>query len=214
VGANQSRLTMARFKLLCTLLCALIFSISAIGWILLPDSVQIPVHWGMHGMPDRFGGKLEGLLVCPVIALFIAYSHFLLPREQGGREFVVLKVSTLFGLLLLLAVQSALVLSAMNFPLNVPIIVTTLVGLTFAAIGNYLPKTEPSLVLGGRLSSTMSTPDKARQTLRVVGRLFLVFGILMIIGGFAWSKNAYPLVALILAFVVLVVGVLYRAARN
>jgi immunity protein, SdpI family len=42
---------------------AAMFAATAILWSSSP--AQIPVHWNAYGAVDRYGGKVEGLLVLP-----------------------------------------------------------------------------------------------------------------------------------------------------
>lgn len=47
-------------------------------WPSAPD--QIPVHWGLAGQPDRYGGKFEGLLLLPLLTLGVYLVMLLVPR--------------------------------------------------------------------------------------------------------------------------------------
>src|SRR5262245_57897149 len=65
------------------LVLAALFIAAAASWPHAPD--RIPVHWGISGAPDRFGGKGEGLLVPPLLALGIYLGLLFLPRFDPGR---------------------------------------------------------------------------------------------------------------------------------
>ena len=48
---------------------AVIAAASAWGWSVTEPGEQLPVHWGIDGRPDRFGGRLEAFLAMPLVAL-------------------------------------------------------------------------------------------------------------------------------------------------
>jgi hypothetical protein len=45
---------------------------------------RIPVHWNAAGEVDRYGGRLEGLLLLPAIALVVYLLMLFLPRIDPG----------------------------------------------------------------------------------------------------------------------------------
>ena len=57
----------------------LILALSIWGWIGVGDATQIPVHFGMDGAPDRMGGKLEGFVLLPALALALCGLFALMP---------------------------------------------------------------------------------------------------------------------------------------
>ena len=61
------------------MIVAVMFLASGYAWLLLPDDIQVPLHWGIDGQPDRWGDKTEGLLVMPVIALVTVVMFRLVP---------------------------------------------------------------------------------------------------------------------------------------
>src|SRR5215467_4968660 len=60
------------------LIVVAMFAAAAVVWQNTPDS--IPVHFGLNGEPNRYGGKFEGLLLLPLIALGVLLLLKLLPR--------------------------------------------------------------------------------------------------------------------------------------
>ena len=75
------------------------FVLAAVVWPAAPD--RIPVHWGLSGEPDRYGGKIEGLLLLPLATLGVYLAMLLLPRvdpkranyAQFGGAYTVLRLS-------------------------------------------------------------------------------------------------------------------------
>ncbi|HEX3722855.1 MAG TPA: DUF1648 domain-containing protein, partial [Nitrolancea sp.] len=52
-------------------------------WPTVPS--RIPVHWNASGNVDGYGGKVEGLLLLPAIALGIYLLLLFIPRIDPGR---------------------------------------------------------------------------------------------------------------------------------
>jgi uncharacterized membrane protein len=65
------------------LLIAAMFLASAATWPSAPS--RVPVHWGLNGEPDRYGGRLEGLLLLPLTALGLYLLFHCLPRLDPKR---------------------------------------------------------------------------------------------------------------------------------
>ena len=58
------------------LVMSAMFAAAAWAWPQVPE--RIPVHWGLNGEVDRYGGKFEGLLAIPLTVIGI-YLLMLVP---------------------------------------------------------------------------------------------------------------------------------------
>src|SRR3712207_7440274 len=58
---------------------AVILAAGAYGYSVTDPRQQLPVHWGLDGQPDRFGGRLEAFGIMPVIALAMTALMVVLP---------------------------------------------------------------------------------------------------------------------------------------
>src|SRR5690242_6969948 len=75
----------ARWLTVCQwLIAAAMFVAAALVWPNVPDSV--PVHFGLSGEPNRYAGKVEGLLLLPLIALAVVLLLKVLPRIDPRRS--------------------------------------------------------------------------------------------------------------------------------
>ncbi|MDP2955468.1 MAG: DUF1648 domain-containing protein, partial [Longimicrobiales bacterium] len=59
-------------------LIAAMLVLAGLTWGAAPE--RLPVHWDIKGTPDRFGGKVEGLLAIPAAAAGIYVLMLVLPR--------------------------------------------------------------------------------------------------------------------------------------
>jgi len=165
-------------------LIAAMFVLAAATWSSAPE--QIPVHWNAYGAVDRYGGKFEGLLLLPLLALATYGLFLLVPKLDPGRanyEQFAAAYSTLriAVTLLLAAVYALLQLTIHGYAVNIGMVGPMLVGLLFIVIGNLLGKVRPNWAVGIRTPWTLSSKTSWDKTHRVGGRLFIVAGILMMV---------------------------------
>ena len=57
----------------------------AAAWMWPSSPGRFPVHWGPSGEVDRYGGRAEGLLLMPAIAVVIYLLMLFVPRLDPGR---------------------------------------------------------------------------------------------------------------------------------
>jgi|TARA_R100000501_G_scaffold13151_3_gene24021 uncharacterized membrane protein len=165
---------------------ALMWLASAISWFLVPDNLKVPVHYNAAGQVDRYGSKLEALLVQPTIALaifaLIAVLARVEPRYQNLMRSRKALSWTLAGTVVLLAVIHATMLLGM-FGVDVPILllVNLGVGALLIVVGNFLPKTRSNFALGVRTRWTLSSDYSWRLTHLWAGRGFVLIGVAILI---------------------------------
>lgn len=167
------------------LVLIIMLAVSAYGWVAIPDGQQIPVHWGVNGEVDRYGSKVEGLLLIPGLTVLLTALFVFLPRidprranlAQSQKAYIAIWAGTL---VLLLVVQILIVSAALGNPVNIGGIVPVAVGILFIVIGNYLPKTRSNFYMGVRTPWTLSSNVSWDKTHRLAGRLFILMGLIMI----------------------------------
>jgi uncharacterized membrane protein len=181
------------------------FIASAAVWTRVPE--RMPVHWNLAGEPDRYGGKVEGLLLAPLIAVGL-YLMFLVlplidPRRSSyvnfARGYAIIRVATI---VLVAAIHAMLLLVALGYHVNVGMFVSLAVGGLFCIIGNFMGKFRPNWFVGIRTPWTLSSRDAWNKTNRLGGRFFIALGFVLFL--MAFMPNAWTL-ALLLGMVALMV---------
>jgi hypothetical protein len=93
------------------------FSGALVIWPVAPD--RIPAHWSFDGSVDRWGGKIEGLLGIPLLALAIYLLMRYLPRIDPGRanyaRFGGAYTAIRAGIVILMAVVYAAILFGYSY---------------------------------------------------------------------------------------------------
>lgn len=167
------------------------------GYTSAPVGEFFPVHWGIDGKPDRYGGALEAFFAMVAIGVLVtsicAVVPLLDPRGDNIRKSEPFYLTVWMAVLWFFAVlQGAMTLSALGYldmgdDMFIRIGGTGLAVL-FAVIGNVLGKSQPNWFAGVRTPWTLSSDLSWEKTHRLTGRLFVLFGIAGVAG--AWLLPA------------------------
>jgi uncharacterized membrane protein len=151
-----------------------------------PDA-RFPVHFGLDGQPDRWGGPAETFFalvgIGALVAAIFAVLPLLDPRGSNLRRssgfYLTAWVATLWFLALL---HGAMTLSAMGYvDLGSDMIIRVSacgVSLLLLVIGNVMGKSRPNWFAGVRTPWTLSSDITWEKTNRLGGRLFVVVGLI------------------------------------
>lgn len=157
-----------------------LFAASAVVWNRVP--AQMPTHWNIRGEVDGYGGRLEGLLLLPMIALGVYLMLLLLPRLDPGRAnyasfagpYAVIRIAMLA---LMLSIHALVIATALGYEVNAGRWIPVGVGALFVVLGNVMGKVRPNYFVGIRTPWTLASARSWEKTHRVGGRLFVLAGI-------------------------------------
>lgn len=162
----------------------LMFIVSGIMYFLLPDVV--PTHWNIEGEVDGTSPKLMAVLIMPVLSVFLGGLFVILPRIDPRRdaytkfaktyEQVVVSIIVFMGF-----IHVATLIGTWQENI-VPYVVTIAVSVLLIIIGNVMGRTRSNFFFGLRTPWTLSSETVWRKSNRMTGRLFVLTGILTIIG--------------------------------
>lgn len=169
-----------------TLITLLPILLGLILWNRLPDTVA--VHWGADGQADSWAGKAYAVfgLPCLLAAIHLFAVLFTLndPRRKNINKKPLMLVFWLIPVLSLVT-NGIVYLTAMGADIDVFVICFVLIGIVFIVFGNYMPKLQQNYTVGIKMPWTLNSTENWNRTHRLGGRLFIVGGILMILGGFS-----------------------------
>jgi len=175
-----------RIELGLLLLIAAMFAGGLYVWPTAPD--RIPVHWNVSGEVDRYGGKVEGLLGIPLMALGIYLLMRYLPNIDPGRmnyaRFGGAYTAIRAGVLLLMAGIYGMVIAwVLKAPVDMSRAVPVAVGALFVLFGSVLGQVKPNWFVGIRTPWTLSSAESWARTHRLGGWLFIAIGVLFAVAG-------------------------------
>ena len=163
----------------------LALAISAWAWGQIPDSAQLPIHWGLDGTPDGFAPKGVALAGLPLLILGIGLLLAFVPRvdpraENLARSATAYRAVAFAAIAFLVGIHGVTVAAALGMTVNMPVAVGLGIGMLFVVIGNYLGKTRSSWTFGIRTPWTLSSEQSWDRTHRLGGYLFMGLGALII----------------------------------
>lgn len=208
---------LTRLLVVSGVVAVLMFTLSLWAWGQLPGDALIPVHWGIDGQPDRYGGKFEGLLLTPLILIGISALFALIPRIDPRRDNILNSQSAYQAiwwvmLLFLAGLHLALVLSILGYNVSVGRFVPAGVGVIFLVIGRFMGRIRSNFMFGIRTPWTLTSELSWQKTHLWGGRLFMLLGALLVLAGlFPFSKLWFGL--LMGGILLMVVGLFIYSYR-
>jgi uncharacterized membrane protein len=189
---------------LLALLAAMVVA-AALIWPTAPD--RFPVHWGVSGQVDRYGGRFEGLLLLPLLGVLLYLLMLFLPRLDPGRlnyprfagAYYTIRATVIAMLALLYTVM---LLAAKGVPVDMPRFAGLTIGALFFVLGNVMGKIRPNWFFGVRTPWTLSSKRSWTRTHRLAGWVFVVGGIALMAAGVIRTSLAMGV-----AYAILMTGV-------
>lgn len=187
-------------------LIAGMFVAAALIWPKSPES--FPVHWGIDGQVDRYGGRVEGLLFLPILSVVLYGLMLFLPRLDPGRlnyarfagAYYTIRAVTMT---LLAVLYTVMLLAARGVPVDMTRFVGLAIGGMLFVMGNVLGKVRPNWFVGVRTPWTLSSKRAWTRTNRLEGWVFVVGGIALMGAGVIRTPAAMTA-----AFAILMTGTL------
>lgn len=156
------------------------FVLAAVAWPLAPD--RMAVHFGPNGQPDGWGGRFEGLVLMPLVALGVFVLMAVVPRIDPGRA-NYRRFAGVYALLrmvvvgFLAVIYAGMVLPVFGVPVNVANLGSVATGVMFLVLGGVMGKVRPNWCVGIRTPWTLSSKRSWVRTHRLGGWLFLALGL-------------------------------------
>ncbi|WP_287409404.1 SdpI family protein [Oceanithermus sp.] len=163
-----------------------------------PD--RVPAHWNAAGEVDRWGSKFETLLLPAlqllIVALLAAWPRFDPSRRGPWRAWPLIVAATAWVLTLVQLGVLYLTWSTLQGVAPGPVaserglrVLLVALGLTFALIGNYLPKAPQNWLFGVRTPWTLTSPRAWQVTNRVGGWVFIALGLGVAVAAWWWPPE-------------------------
>ena len=216
---NNSQGTPNQFTrplMISTIVVIAMFALSAWTWFQIPAGEQVPVHWGIDGQPDRYGSPLVGLFMLPLVSIALIALLYFIPRleprkfnlEQSIKPYRVVWVLTILFLGALHIVTTLWVLGYGDLaPINKLLPIG--LGILFIGMGNFMGKVRSNYIFGIRTPWTLSSELSWNKTHRLGGKLFLGFGLILLIDGLLFAGAAMFPLTMIGVFAILAVVLPY-----
>ena len=180
----------------------------------LGPGAELPIHWNLAGEADGFAPAATALLWPAGVSVLIGALFAAIPRMEPMQERLeasapLLRSVWIGTMLLMVYLQIMIAAPAMGWTLG-PDLLQVGLGALLVMIGNSLPKSRPSYLVGIRTPWTLADTDNWIATHRLGGKVMMGAGCLIVAAGLSPLPPSWRGVAMMaLLGVAVVVPVFY-----
>ena len=165
---------------------ALPFFYLAYIWNSLPE--KVPVHWNLKGEIDRYGDKIELLLIPIALPLFTYLILWIVPKidpknklnKMGGKLHTIKLLLVTFMSILALYI----IYSSKHESLTNPNLLIIYIGALYLIFGNFLKTIRPNYFMGFRTPWTLESESVWRKTHKLAGVMWFAGGLVVVMASF------------------------------
>lgn len=180
-------------------------------WNQLPE--RVPMHWNIKGEIDRYGEKME-LIIIPILLPLLVYIIFLvIPKidpknklNKMGNKLQTIKVllTTFMSILALFIIYSA-----KNESFTNPNYIVLSIGVLYIILGNYFKTIKANYFIGIRTPWTLENETVWKKTHKLGGKLWFVGGIIVVLTSLILDKEPNVTVFLIITGIITIIPIVY-----
>ena len=192
-----------KLLILTSLLTLLPIPVGLLLWNRFPETMAI--HWGVTGQADGFASVPFAVFVPPVIMLAVQWLCILATALDKGNKNRNQKLQTIvLWVIPLICNLSCCGMYALALGWEFSPVAWTMIpmGILFAVIGNYMPKTRMNSTMGIKIYWTYTSEENWNATHRFAGKVWMIGGIVLALC--ALLSNAWAVTAMLVAFLVLI----------
>ena len=184
-------------------------------WSQLPN--QIPIHFNAAGQANNFQSKALAVFGLPVFLLLVhLFVIFMIGRDPKNRTMNEKMVKVIYWLIPIVSLSVFYLIynKALGSTTNPSVFVSVLLGLIFVIMGNYMPKLKVNHTVGIRLPWTLQSEDNWHKTHRLVGKLWVLGGLILLLEAGLQFAVPYVMGIVILTIVFIPVMYSYQLSRK
>jgi uncharacterized membrane protein len=209
---KKSKLLQVAFPFI---MLAIPFIYLAYIWGDLPQ--QVPTHFAVNGLPDKFGNKSEILWMTIIFAVLGIGIYFLLQnmhRIDPKKKYTASTLSVMVKLsvvvvLLLTFVSLFLLYSTLKGKITSMSFMFCALGLFLAFIGNLMHSIKPNYFAGIRVPWTLENEDNWRQTHQLASKIWFAGGIALAVLSLILKQKILLMVFVPVVLIMVIVPVIY-----
>lgn len=171
-------------------------------WDKLP--AQIATHFDSNGVADGWSPKGFAVFGMPIFLLIVHWFCMAFtsvdPKNQNFSDKVITLVMWICPVVSIVG-NGATYLYALDNSVNTVPIAMMLLGCAFIVIGNYMPKMKQSYTIGIKVPWALNSEENWNRTHRLAGYMYMLAGVVTIVGGFV-EKFWLGLIALLIVSLV------------
>lgn len=192
------------------LLSVLPISILGFVWNDLPE--RVPLHWDLNGEVNRYGDKME-LLIIGLLPIFLYALLLFIPKidpkkrlkAMGNKYYSIRLITSLF----IAVVFSYIIYSVKEQSLGNPTYLYMIIGAFYVVLGNYFKTIKPNYFVGIRTPWTLENETIWKKTHRVAGKLWVTGGLAIMVSCFLLNEQAALTVFFMVTAIIVLIPIAY-----
>jgi uncharacterized membrane protein len=157
----------------------------------------VPIHWNAKGEIDQYGSK-ETLILLPLLLPLLTYLIF---AKYHQLKNVLVMFSSFLSVFILYLTKNE---SAADL-----IFLLVIVGLLYAASGNYFKTLQPNYFIGIRTPWTLESEEIWKKTHQLSGVIWFIGGILLALSGFLFPEEFMINILIAITVILIAIPVIY-----
>lgn len=180
-------------------------------WNQLPE--KVPMHWNIKGEIDRYGEKIE-LIIIPILLPLLVYIIFLVvpkidPKNKLNKmgnklQSIKFLLTTFMSILALFIIDAA-----KNESFTNPNYIVLSIGILYIIFGNYFKTIKANYFIGIRTPWTLENETVWKKTHKLGGKLWFVGGIIVVITSLILEKETNFTIFLIITGIITIIPIVY-----
>jgi len=180
-------------------------------WNQLPE--KVPLHWNIKGEVDRYGDKIELILIPILLPLLIYVILSVVPKidpknklDKMGNKLQAIKfmLTTLMSVLALFIIYTAKNQSFTN-----PNYLVLLLGILYIILGNYFKTIKSNYFIGIRTPWTLESESVWKATHTLSGKLWFVGGVVVVLTSLVLDVQTNFSIFLIITGIISIIPIVY-----
>lgn len=195
-------------------LLAIVFSpfiYLTIIWQSLPE--KVPVHWSINGEIDRYGSKLELILVTALLPLLpyliFTFASKIDPKGKLAKMGNKLQTIKILMVVLMTILSFFIINSAKNQAITNINYLVLFIGILFIVLGNYFKTIKANYFIGIRTPWTLESDTIWKETHKLGGIMWFIGGLVLIISSFVFSEKINTIFMLIVTGIISIIPIIY-----
>lgn len=180
-------------------------------WNQLPD--KVPMHWNIKGEIDRYGEKIELIIIPILLPLLVYFIFIVVPKidpknklnKMGNKLQTIKFLATTFMSILAMFI----IYTAKNQSFSNPNYIVLLIGVLYLIFGNYFKTIKANYFIGIRTPWTLESETVWKKTHKLGGKLWFPGGIIVVITSLILEKESNFTIFLIITGIITITPIVY-----
>lgn len=176
----------------------------------------IPTHFDINGRANAFGSKDMIWFTTLLLAGVSAALYFLItnlpkidPKKTAGQSPELFHKLAVILVVFMCALNLIIIYATQNGSFNITNLMLPLMGLLFLVLGNYMHSIKPNYFVGFRLPWTLENEDNWRKTHQLVGKLWVIGGLVITIATLLLPAKPGFIVFISIAIIITIIPTVY-----